>query len=325
MTTTRAMRRLALPGLFVLLGAIAAPAQEPQKARLRLLLPAADVQLEIQGVALKKKLGADVRLFESPPLEPGKNYIYDIKATWTENGKQVVRERSVRVAAGKTTEVDLRVANQDSANATTPKQPAPEKKPMPDKPTPEKPKPEKPAPEKPMPEKPKPEKPMTEKPAEPKPPENYVATPPEVIDEMLQLAKVGEKDVVFVIGCSDGRIANTAAVKIHPRKVIGVDSNSDRLATAHKQADAGKVSDLVNFRLGDPTKTSEKDLAEATVVIVDNLVPKQLAELAPVLKKLKPGTRLVVHNFEVPGMKFTDKRELVVSDVQYTLYSYDLK
>lgn len=326
MNITRPDHRLALPGLFLLVGALAAPAQESQKARLRVLLPKADVELEIQGVRLTKKNGVESRLFESPPLESGKKYVYDIRAAWMENGKPVIRERSVKVMAGKTAEVDLRLENDTSPDVIPPKPAGAAQspdKPMSEKPAennpPEKPKPEKPAPSN------SPDRPMPEKPLEKKPIDNYLPTPAEVAEAMLQMTKAKSSDVVFVVGCNDGRIANTAAVKVQPKKVIGVDSNSERLAAARKNASSAKVSDRVEFRLGDPTKVAEKDLADATVILIDNLVPKQLTELTPVLRRLKPGTRIAVHNFEIPGMRYSDKREIVVSEVQYVVYLYELK
>src|SRR5262245_6464749 len=329
---TRPLFRLALPVLMSLCWIAAAPAQE--RARLKVFLPPTDVQLEIQGLTLAQKPGVVERLFESPPLVDGKSYIYDIKATWMENGKAVVRERSVKVMGGQTTEVDLRNTEEPRTDKT-PKPPMPmlpmgdkPDKPMGDKPT--KPMPDKPdkpmgdKPDKPMPDKPMPDKPMPDKPPV-KPSDIYTAAPPEVVDMMLKMAKAKESEVVFVIGCADGRIANTAAVLAKARKVTGIDANADRLNTARKNAEAGKVADRVEFKLGDPTKVTEMDLAEATVVAIDNMSIKQVDALAPVLKKLKPGTRIVSHQFEIPDMKPTDKRELVLGEQEYAIYLYELK
>jgi uncharacterized protein (TIGR03000 family) len=319
---TNPLFRLALPVLMSLSWLAAAPAQE--RARLKVFLPPTDVQLEIQGVVLAQKPGVVERLFESPTLIDGKSYIYDIKATWMENGKPVVRERSVKVMGGQTTEVDLRNTDEPVPDKN------PSKTPMPDKPMGDKPdkpmgdKPDKPMPDKPMPDKPMPDKPMPDKPPI-KPSDIYTAAPPEVVDNMLKLAKVKESDVVFVIGCADGRIANTAAVVAKARKVTGIDANADRLATARKNAEAGKVNDRVEFKLGDPTKVTDMDLAEATVVTLDNMTLKQIADLAPVLKKLKPGTRIVSHPFDIPGLKYADKRELVVGEQEYVIYLYEVK
>src|SRR5262245_31455607 len=146
---TRPLLRLALPVLMSLSWMAAAPAQD--KARLRVFLPPTDVRLEIQGLVLAQKPGAVERLFESPPLTNGKSYIYDIKATWVENGKTVVRERSVKVMGGQTSEVDLRNADEPAPDKSPPKPPMPMvDKPMGDKP--DKPMGDKPV--KPMPDKP---------------------------------------------------------------------------------------------------------------------------------------------------------------------------
>ncbi len=299
MFANRAFHRLAVAAFMLVVFAPAGHSQDSQKARLRVLLPAADVELEIQGVPLKKKPGVEVRLFESPLLEPGKNYIYDIKATWMENGKPVVRERSVKVIAGKTTELDLRV-EESPAPETPPKNSTPSKS---DKPTPA---------------------PTTEKPGGSVPADNNV-TPTAVVDAMLKLGKIRETDTVYVLGCADGRIAIAAAAKSHPRKVLGVDSHANTIEAARKNAEENKLTKTVEFRTADPAKMAEKDFADANVILIDNLLPKHLAELAPALKRLKAGTRIVVHNFELPGVKFSDKRDVVVNEIQYTLYVYELK
>src|SRR6516162_10224539 len=81
-------------------------AQESQEAYIRVHLPTTDTKLEVQGIMTKQE-GAS-RFFKSPPLLSGKSYAYDMKATWMENGKQMVREKSIQVMAGLTTEVDFR-------------------------------------------------------------------------------------------------------------------------------------------------------------------------------------------------------------------------
>src|SRR5207237_8988162 len=91
--------------LLVLALAATGRGQDYDKATLRVYLPAADAKLEIQGKTTTRT--GTTRLFESPLLQPGKAYLYDLKATWMEDGKPVVRERTVRVMAGQTTEVDM--------------------------------------------------------------------------------------------------------------------------------------------------------------------------------------------------------------------------
>ena len=292
-----ALRRMMAAGMLMLCLAAAAPAQS-QKARLRVLLPATDVKLEIMGLPLPEKKGVEIRLFESPPLEPGKTFIYDIKATWMENGKPVTRERSVRVMAGKTSEVNLRLAVDTSPDVEQPKPITPEKA---------------------APEKSVPEKPIGARPPEP----SFVATPPEIVDMILQLAKVREGDVVFDLGCADGRISLAAVSKFKARKAVGVDANADRLANARKNAD--KLIDKVDYRLGDPAKVTDKELADATVVTLDNMNEKHMADLVTVLKKLKAGTRIVAHSFEIAGMKHDDKKAVLIKDVEYIAYLYTVK
>src|SRR5207237_913194 len=94
---------------LLLLAAASARGQDYEKAMLRVFLPTDDAKLEIQG-RLSKKMGA-VRYFESPLLPPGKSFNYDLKVTWMENGKAMVRERTTRVIGGQWTDVDLRIAD----------------------------------------------------------------------------------------------------------------------------------------------------------------------------------------------------------------------
>src|SRR5216683_3877500 len=109
MTHVRTFTRGIVATVVLLALAATGRGQDYEKAILRVHVPVEDAKLEIQG-QLSKKSGA-VRLFESPLLPPGKAFIYDLKATWTENGKTVTREKTARVMAGQTTEIDLRIEN----------------------------------------------------------------------------------------------------------------------------------------------------------------------------------------------------------------------
>jgi uncharacterized protein (TIGR03000 family) len=237
------------------------------KARLRVYLPVPDAKLEIQG-KMTERTGA-IRLFESPPLPVGKNYVYDIKATWSENGKTVVRERSAPVTAGQTTEIDFR--EDKSAKAPEGKPAAPDGKVKLDVP--------------------------------------YVPTPQVVVDEMLKMAKVKDSDVVYDLGCGDGRIVVTAVKKFKAKKGIGIDIDPARIKDSEENAKAEKVTDQVTFKQGDVLKLTEKDLADATVVTL-YLFPRINDQLAPILKKLKPGTRIVSHDFRITGWEPDETKTL---------------
>ena len=90
----------------------------------------------------------------------------------------------------------------------------------------------------------------------------YVPTPQEVVDRMLRLAQVGKGDVVYDLGCGDGRIPITAAKRFGARGV-GVDIDPQRIAEANANAKKEGVTERVSFRLQDALTT---DLSDATVV-----------------------------------------------------------
>ena len=123
----------------------------------------------------------------------------------------------------------------------------------------------------------------------------YVPTPQVVVDRMLQLAAVTKSDVVYDLGCGDGRIPITAA-KTYGARAVGVDIDPQRIAEANANAKRAGVTDLVTFRLQDAMTT---DVSEATVVTLYLLSSSNL-KLRPILtKQLKPGARIVSHAFSM--------------------------
>ncbi|HEV8694759.1 MAG TPA: class I SAM-dependent methyltransferase [Lysobacter sp.] len=121
----------------------------------------------------------------------------------------------------------------------------------------------------------------------------YVPTPQEVVDQMLALAEVTSKDVVYDLGCGDGRIPITAAQRYGAR-AVGVDIEPKRIAESNANAKAAGVEKLVSFRLQDAMTV---DVSDATVVTLYLLSASNL-KLRPLLtKQLKPGARIVSHAF----------------------------
>ena len=120
----------------------------------------------------------------------------------------------------------------------------------------------------------------------------YVPTPPEVVDAMLQMADVGEADVVYDLGSGDGRIPITAAQRFGAIGV-GVELNPDLIAEAYENAARAGVGDKVRFLNQDLFDT---DLRPATVITL-YLLREMNLKLMPRLKQLKPGTRIVAHSF----------------------------
>lgn len=121
----------------------------------------------------------------------------------------------------------------------------------------------------------------------------YVPTPQNVVDKMLELANVSSSDVVYDLGCGDGRIVITAAKK-YGAHGVGVDIDPERIRQSQENAKAAGVENLVTFKLEDATKT---DVSKATVVTL-YLLSSSNALLRPMLtKQLKPGSRIVSHAF----------------------------
>ena len=121
----------------------------------------------------------------------------------------------------------------------------------------------------------------------------YVPTPQEVVERMLTLAGVSKRDVVFDLGCGDGRIPITAARRYGARGV-GVDIDPQRIAEANANAKAAGVEHLVTFKLQDAMTT---DVSGASVVTLYLLSASNL-KLRPILtRQLKPGARIVTHSF----------------------------
>lgn len=123
----------------------------------------------------------------------------------------------------------------------------------------------------------------------------YVPTPQPVVDKMLEMAKVGKNDVVYDLGCGDGRVVITAA-KEYGARGVGIDLNPQRIAEAKANAEKAGVADKVKFVQGDLFKAH---FGDATVVTL-YLLPSVNQELRPQLwKQLKVGTRVVSHDFDM--------------------------
>src|SRR5215218_9860931 len=139
----------------------------------------------------------------------------------------------------------------------------------------------------------------------------FVPTPNDVVDKMLEMAKVTSKDVVYDLGCGDGRIVITAAQKYGARSV-GIDIDPNRIAEAMANAKAAKVTDKVRFIEGD---LFEADITEATVVTL-YLLTRLNEKLKPkLLKDLKPGTRVVSHAFDMGDWKPEQTAQVASSSV----------
>ncbi len=123
----------------------------------------------------------------------------------------------------------------------------------------------------------------------------YVPTPMKVVDAMLDLARVTKDDLVYDLGCGDGRIVVRAAQRFGCRGV-GVDLDPQRIVEARANARKAGVAQLARFEVGD---VFDFDIAPATVVTM-YLLPGINLQLRPrLLKELAPGTRIVSHDFDM--------------------------
>ncbi len=125
----------------------------------------------------------------------------------------------------------------------------------------------------------------------------YVATPASIVDEILTLAEVGPGDYVVDLGSGDGRLVIAAVAKYKARGGFGVDIDPALVKLANENAAKAGVADRVRFFERDLFKT---DVGEATVVTI-YLLPRVMARVEKkLLAELKPGARVVVHDFPFP-------------------------
>jgi len=134
----------------------------------------------------------------------------------------------------------------------------------------------------------------------------YVPTPYEVVDEMLKLAGVKKGDVLYDLGSGDGRIPVTAAKKFGIR-AVGIDIDPTRIEEAKENARRNGVTKLVEFRNEDMFRAK---LGDATVVTL-YLLPDLNVKLRPkLLAELKPGSRIISHQFDMGTWKPEKRVEL---------------
>jgi len=139
----------------------------------------------------------------------------------------------------------------------------------------------------------------------------YVPTPQEVVDKMLELAQVTKDDIVYDLGCGDGRIVVTAAKK-YGCKCVGYDIDPKRIKESLENVEKNNVGHLVRIEQED---IFTLDLSKANVITL-YLLPSLNVKLIPQLEKLKPGSRIVSHDFDMRGVK-PDKVVEVNSDDEY--------
>ena len=149
----------------------------------------------------------------------------------------------------------------------------------------------------------------------------FVATPIPVVKKMIELAGVTKDDVVYDLGCGDGRMVIVAAQERGARGV-GIDIDPRRIEESKRNAKLARLGKRVKFILGNATKV---DISEATVVTL-YLLPESNELLRPKLEKeLKEGTRVICHNSRIAGWKDREVASATVTDIlgkDHTVYLY---
>jgi SAM-dependent methyltransferase len=126
----------------------------------------------------------------------------------------------------------------------------------------------------------------------------YVPTPQSVVDKLLEAAQIKKGDVLYDLGCGDGRIVINAA-KRFGIAAVGVDIDPKRVAESRANVKSNGVEHLVRIEQKD---IFDVDLSKATVVTL-YLLPELNVKLIPQLEKLAPGSRIVSHDFDMEGVE----------------------
>jgi SAM-dependent methyltransferase len=145
----------------------------------------------------------------------------------------------------------------------------------------------------------------------------FVPTPQEVVDKMLELAKVKKNDLVYDLGCGDGRIVVTAAKK-YGCHGLGYDIDPQRIIESMENVRKNNVQNLVRIEQKD---IFTLDLSKANVITL-YLLSSLNVKLIPQLEKLKPGTRIVSHDFDMQGIVDPDSTVTLTTNgySEHTIY-----
>jgi SAM-dependent methyltransferase len=146
----------------------------------------------------------------------------------------------------------------------------------------------------------------------------FEPTPPEIVVAMLDLAAVGERDVVYDLGSGDGRIVIAAALR--GARGVGVELSEELVATSREEAESAGVAERVRFVRQD---LFEADIRPATVVTLYLLPQVNLALRPKLLRELAPGTRIVSHSHDMGDWQYEAVRQVRdVSGKTHVLYRW---
>jgi hypothetical protein len=138
----------------------------------------------------------------------------------------------------------------------------------------------------------------------------YVPTPQTVVETMLKMAKVGSSDFLIDLGSGDGRMVLTAVTKFGARGGFGVDLDTVLLKVSNDAAQRAGVADRVKFI---DQNLFDTDLSQATV-ITTYLLPQMNDKLMPKFLSLRPGTRIVIHDYHMSEWIADEQDTLIVPE-----------
>jgi len=147
----------------------------------------------------------------------------------------------------------------------------------------------------------------------------YVGTPYDIVSQMLHMADVKKNDIVVDLGCGDARMLVLAAQK-YGAKGIGYEIDPVMVLESRKNAEKNNVSELVEIIQADIFKV---DISDADVLPI-YLLPEMNLQLVPQFETLKPGSRLVFHNYDLTGYAHDKKIEIISNEdnSSHTLWLY---
>ncbi len=144
-------------------------------------------------------------------------------------------------------------------------------------------------------------------------------TPEKVVLKMLEVAKVGPEDIVYDLGCGDGRIIIAAVKNFGAKKAVGVDLSDERLKEAEQNAIQNGVRDKIELR---KNNFLDENVSDATVVTLFLLTNANELLKPKFEKELKPGTRVVSHEFEMKGWKPKEVIKVEDGNMHHLVYLY---
>ncbi len=148
----------------------------------------------------------------------------------------------------------------------------------------------------------------------------FVATPSEVVDKMLEMAKPTERDVVYDLGSGDGRIV-IAAAKKYGCKAVGVELDRHLVEESRDNIRNAGLETLVTIVQGDLLRTSLKDATLVTVY----LLPSAIVKLRPVLEEqLTQGAKVISHDMRIPGWEPAREEALDLNGGTHYIYLYEI-